>query len=98
MFVVRNDTLFWRKPLLTGPQKLYVCTEYAPPFSPSTMDSINISDVSHFSTSKLLVVSLLVTWESPLYSNGALQEFELRVGACQDVNDFVREWVKINVS
>ena len=98
MVLVRNETLFWRKPLLPGIQKTYNCITQAPPLSPTTMDEIRVSDLNHFTSRELLVVSMVVTWAPPLYSNGNLEQFEMRVGACGDFDDFVREWQHINVS
>lgn len=98
MVVVRNETLFWRKPLLPGIQKTYRCITKAPPFPPTTMDKILISDLTHFLSEELLVVSMVVTWAPPLYSNGVLEQFEMRMGTCGNEDDFVREWQHIDVS
>ena len=67
--------LFWRAPLV--PRRT-TCNLDAPPIAPSPLTNITAHNITLFEESE--VVELTVRWEPPLFPNGVIQAYELRLG------------------
>ena len=71
----KTGPFFWRRPLI--PRSIE-CTGNAPPVKPTTMQTIVATNLTFTEADNL--VELVVTWHPPMYPNGVLELFQLRVG------------------
>ena len=54
------------------------CNVTAPPMPPSTLDSVQVDRAVYFPREDIL--SLAISWMFPMYPNGALRHYQLRIG------------------
>ena len=70
---------FWRRSLLPhGCNEYKQCKVMAPPKPPSTLDSVQVNEAVYLPNEDTL--SLEVSWMFPVYPNGELRRYQLRVG------------------
>ena len=75
MIVSPRKRFFWRGPLIPGSMQ---CTWKTPPVKPTTMQTIIATNLTFTEADSL--VEFMVTWYPPMYPNGDLELFQLRVG------------------
>ena len=70
---------FWRLPLLPhGCDSHEQCYVTAHPMPPSTLDSIQVDWAVYYPREDIL--SLAISWMFPVYPNGVLRHYQLRIG------------------
>ncbi len=70
----------------------------APPHPPSPVQNLTVSQLTHFTSGDNLIVSMLVQWIAPVYSNGVLTEFELSLNTCLgDTQLWNRNFINVSV-
>ena len=54
------------------------CDISAPPMPPSMIDSVQVDQAAYSSSEDIL--SLTISWMSPMYPNGVLKHYQLHIG------------------
>lgn len=83
----RRNPFFYRRSLLPNRRREFSCDISAPPVQPSQVQNVSIVSPRLSFEGDDEVYSFTVIWSPPEFSNGELEEFEIRVLVSQAMED-----------